>query len=639
MQESLFDFQEQETLFPRSDAEGQLAVTLGGLVKALWLALTRSPSSASQPEVGRRELATLLDGMVWCLDGSISREEFHMLWEAWCSRRAGGASKKDKKDKKSKKKGEDNACDASTLLGLVRERWCSTEEVTLMIGLVSFEDGRHMVLRSSRAFGLSTRWLSLVNALFFSLDVWGKGSIGFDELLFFVVAVGRSCVETPVPAEAVSPTIWFASALRLAEDMGARFVDEELREVGEGCWVPNPSPWELKVEGRGCVSLTMFRGYLQKTRVSEDCLLGMVRAVETHRSFVEERLSERRREGMSEGEREMKALVGLACERGRSERRGNSRFVGVPRCWWGAVGRELLEASFPLPPDFGEFLVEEEGEVLSCSHFLGFEATEKSAVWLWKAYARRKRGSGLGEGLEVTERELSSDVLFKTILSALDAVVSMREEVVGWLEELDVRRIEALSEFPFPDGSAMLLKAGELSEEVVGTLSGDVLAQEKMSREVLSRRALEDVEAEVSRAREKARREARRLAKESNAFMDRARLKMNHFNHEEFGLDLIESLGGHKREEKEGGGDEEGDWEKVFTLHELDEKGERVEESVEEVSEERMEAYAKELQGLIRSMGRGGSNRGSTNSREELDLDVLRDVLTLGSFILNQSGK
>ena len=162
------------------------------IIKSLWLVI----SKVTAFPISFRELGGIVDSFLWCLSGEISKSDFTTLWEAWCER---GEYQ------------EGRGVGLKSLRRLLVERWCSINEITLMLGLAIFEEGRNLFSPSSSSSSLlllTPQWMSLVNMVFFMLDVSGKGVIGFDELLFFVLSLHHQ------PAENTS-FFWYSSTLQL----------------------------------------------------------------------------------------------------------------------------------------------------------------------------------------------------------------------------------------------------------------------------------------------------------------------------------------------------------------------------------------------------------------------------------------
>jgi hypothetical protein len=129
----------------------------------------------SSRKIVRQSLHNFIIALYWRLNGSISEEEFHCLYQEWRNKRTSGHKSQN--------------CDVFALRDCLLEQSTTEDDLEIFLGIIIFETNKGFInsplsYHSPRAELCSTRWLSLSEELFFLLDTPGHGYLGFDGLVF-----------------------------------------------------------------------------------------------------------------------------------------------------------------------------------------------------------------------------------------------------------------------------------------------------------------------------------------------------------------------------------------------------------------------------------------------------------------------
>jgi hypothetical protein len=131
----------------------------------------------------RQSLHNFVTALYWRLNGAISEEEFHCLYQEWTKRRTDAH--------------KSQRCDVFVLRDCLLEQSTTEDDLEIFLGIIIFETNKEVInsplsYQTPHAMNLelcSSRWLSLSEELFFLLDNPGYGFLGFDDLIFLTLCL------------------------------------------------------------------------------------------------------------------------------------------------------------------------------------------------------------------------------------------------------------------------------------------------------------------------------------------------------------------------------------------------------------------------------------------------------------------
>lgn len=181
-----FDFPEVDHSHDEEGAPGNHLINLSrfqemsirwtNMSTALWFMIVGNSSR----RIARESLQNFITALYWRLNGAISEEEFHCLYQEWNNKRASCH--------------KSVTCDVFVLRDCLLEQSTSEGDLEIFLGIIIFETNKGFInsplsYHSTRSELCSTRWLSLSEELYFLLDTSGQGYLGFDDLLFLSLSL------------------------------------------------------------------------------------------------------------------------------------------------------------------------------------------------------------------------------------------------------------------------------------------------------------------------------------------------------------------------------------------------------------------------------------------------------------------
>ena len=221
-------------------------------------------------------------------------------------------------------------------------------------------------------------------------------------------------------------------------------------------FIPHPAPWKVPLRGRGSITLPMFRRFLFNCGVFEDGLSSTIHSLRSHHTSFLQIFLER-----ESGSEDDESILSLACRNNTDINNNNfvvpkeeendvmnmmsmNRF-SIPRCWRGSVLYHCSTCTFPLPSDFQSFLLNEEGEFSSCTFYLGLSSCISNAKLLWKAYKHHSDIESSSSSTKKSGAEMA-DPLLELIVKILESVRHVREDCIQLSNEVNLPKIEGISE-------------------------------------------------------------------------------------------------------------------------------------------------------------------------------------------------